>query len=251
MIEKPILFNTEMVKAILDGRKTQTRRVIKNICGNYDEIRANPCYHGAWNPIILGRVLSGFKCPYGNAGDKLWVRETWKVQSFSPDYFAICYKADGSHKELEDVPKDFSYLQDKFDDWQENLAFQSEKELEKMKFLEDENSEYRWVWKGESPLRWRPSIYLPRWASRINLRITDVRIERLQRLTYENAIAEGILHRTGEILGIDWYAGYIGAEWRTDPIIAFRDLWDSINGKRGYGWNKNPWVWVVEFEAVE
>jgi len=209
MIEKPILFNTEMVKAILAGKKTQTRRVVKPQpkweesptfidgfwCGRYTCFPGNP---DEPNVVLFDTMKSKY-----NVGDRLWVRETF---SYCIGSESFVYRAD-DHRANDPVVS--------------------------------------------GTIKWKPSIFMPRKVSRINLRITDVRIERLQRLTYENAIAEGILHRTGEIFGIDWYAGYIGAEWRTDPIIAFRDLWDSINGKRGYGWNKNPWVWVVEFEAVE
>jgi hypothetical protein len=164
MNERPILFSGEMVRAILEGRKTQTRRVIK------PQLRIN------------------YKCPYGQPGDRLWVRETW--QCFKPNTEEIINPNTVNIRAL---------------------AYRATNE-----------------WRG----KWRPSIHMPRWASRITLEITAVRVERLQDIGEVDAMREG--DPTCENTHIDW----------------FRALWDSINAKRGYSWESNPWVWVVEFQRI-
>ena len=166
--KKPILFSGEMVKAILDGRKTMTRRVVNpqftvNIMAD----------DGSWKWL---------KCPYGKPGDTLWVRETFAVNCVGGHDF-VFYRADcGSD--------------------------------------------------GDGA-KWKPSIFMPRKHSRINLHITEVRAERLQAISEADMMAEGITH---------------------DPQIAtwlkFASLWNSINEGRGYGWDANPWVWVVSFEKL-
>lgn len=183
----PIPFSTEMVRAILDGRKTQTRRVIK----------PQPTYEGA--STFGGDITIGFYCywkthkvsniqhlveyyPYGQVGDRLWVRES------------------------------YGYLIDN------SIAYRAN--------CND------WHLKNKYTIKWKPSIFMPRWASRIDLEIIDVRVERVQEITYEDIIAEGM-------------------KPRTKPISNFRKLWDSLNAKRGYGWGKNPWVWVIEFKVLE
>ena len=168
MSEKPIIFSSEMVKSILEGRKTQTRRVIKQ--------QEN---HAIDN------------CPFGKPGDTLWVRE----------------------KFLMHYPEDHSVLY--VDD------------MEKAGFKQSE-----WCWK--------PSIHMPRWASRINLVIKSVRVERLWYISENDAIAEGA---TPSCVGDD--LDYL--KYRSGYMF----LWDSINAKRGYGWDKNPWVWVIEFEVMK
>lgn len=183
MREHPILFSGPMVRAILEGRKTQTRRVCKvpSITpGNADTMRS----------IIAS-------CPYGQLGDLLWVREThyrftglpingkpWDGMIVAPDgnpYNARCY-----------------------DDYQLLGPLNSAAACVKV-----------------------PSIHMPRWASRLTLRIMDILIQRVQEITQEDAKAEG-------------------AEYQ----YKFMKLWDSINAKRGYSWESNPWVWAISFERV-
>lgn len=176
MNERPIIFSGEMVRAILDGRKTQTRRVVKGADVWVDE---------GQTPI---------KCPYGKPGDLLWVRETFKEFDDGDMY----YKAD------------YNYTPIHADD--------------------------------EEPIKWTPSIYMPRSASRITLRVKDVRVERVQEITGRDACKEGIQFR-----GINSGPPIKGNLYK-ENIQHFRALWDSINAKRGYGWDKKPWVWVVEFE---
>jgi hypothetical protein len=214
MAEKPILFSSEMVKAIFAGRKTQTRRV-----SGLEDVNKNP---DIWNlrrlatldymtkPSYRGRFGAYFEtdkiepntlhicpvvCPYGAPGDSLWVRETWGLYDTEP----------------KDGP---------------------EKAVVFYRASDGENYELRYQ-------LWRPSIFMPRWASRITLRITDVRVERLEEITEDDAIAEGA--PLGRVLGY----GRIGMQSHKEGFI---NLWDSINAKRGYPWTANPWVWVIEFE---
>ncbi len=177
---KPIIFNTDMVRAILDGRKTQTRRVIPR-----DVVTKN-----AIASIIRGGELGFTKCPYGQVGSKLWVRETW-VPTFQG--LDCLYKADETGK-----PSLFPVS------------------------------------------GWKPSIHMPRWASRITLEITEVRVERLQEISEEDAIAEGIPP----------FAPNGKVQSSTIPCKHFSTLWDSLNAKRGYGWETNPWVWVISFRRA-
>ena len=213
MKERPIIFNAPMVKAILEGRKTQTRRIAKNL------------------PVHL----YGVKCPYGQPGDRLWVRENWKVGAWDENNgrIAIDY-CDGPDKRWRTDPSDTDG--EKF----EKLWIQISDELIKKGIQYGEDGRYKWNI-GESPLNWKPSIFMPRWASRINLEIVDVRVERLQDITEEDAIAEGVSF--GHIT--DQATGEIDCE-ATD---AYEVLWESIYGHDS--WDKNPWVWVVEFKRVE
>jgi hypothetical protein len=196
MNEKPILFNGEMVRAILDGRKTQTRRVIK------------PQPTGFPKHLTEGTTLSftlkkkKWECPYAKRiDDRLWVRETW-----------------ASHEYMDDTrPSDFT------------------KSAQMLPLWYRANNQMHNVNQG----KWRPSIFMPRWASRITLHITDVRVERVQDISEEDAIAEGVLKAGGASLSL--YAAR----------HHFSQLWDRINAKRGYGWDINPWVWVVEFRLVD
>jgi hypothetical protein len=174
MKARPILFNTAMVRAILDGRKTQTRLVVKHV-----PHKDSP-YHTADG--IAAR------CPYGRPGDLLWVRETWSTNGMQTVYRA-------GHSALTEGIND-------------------------------------------ACLKWRPSIHMPRWASRITLRVASVRIERVMEISDRDALAEGVSLRAVEAAA---------GGWKFPATIVFAGLWDSINERRGYGWASNPWVWVIEF----
>lgn len=190
--ERPILFIAPMVRAILEGRKTQTRRIVKPQPSM--ECDCEPEGY-SWVPMHKGRELSHHQCPYGQPGDRLWVRETfsgpWCMGDTPPSKWGrssrIWYWADGNPEE---------------GDW----------------------------------TRPRPSIHMPRWASRITLEITDVRVERLQDISDADALSEGIYPTSTGL-----YAGAAKAE--------FRKLWESINGPES--WSANPWVWVIEFKKLE
>lgn len=238
MKERPILFSGEMVRAILDGRKTQTRRVVKTQLEVGVSVRCDECYLrkkpiGRSAPLVMANSLCdrdcpgygktpppgdlwpgesraefgyGFGvCPYGAPGDRLWVKETWRVWE------------GGS----------FSAFGEPLDP-----------DIQLGPAREGMPVEYRATTGDDGP--WRSSIYMPRWASRITLEITDIRAERVQDITNANIRAEG-MPVSGD--------GFMSPE---TPRIWFRDLWDSINGKKpGRSWRDNPWVWVIEFRRVE
>ena len=212
MKERPILFSTEMVKAILEGRKTQTRRIIKKQphgAGEWVRQLASWLFPNV-NPYIK------LKCPYGQPGDRLWVRETWALNPWS--YLGGCkyiYRSD-----YESFPK--------------NEIGKSYPDIDK----------------------WRPSIFMPREACRILLEVTDVRVERLQDITEEDAKAEGITDiefypDEGFPLSIGHMAGQDDGKTslHTTRVKAYAALWESINGEGS--WEKNPWVWVISFERIQ
>ena len=178
MKERPIIFSTPMVRAILDGRKTQTRRVIREARGAKSLYAGEK--DGLWVVERFGDAAQSLiRCPYGRVGDRLWARETYELI-----------------------------------------------------YWRDEN---RLVYRADSEVhinRWIPAIHMPRFAARLFLRIEDIRVERLQSITDEDAWAEGVFPEDG------------------DAVAAFADLWDRINGKRGFGWDTNPLVWVVQFQKI-
>jgi hypothetical protein len=208
--ERPILFSGPMVRAILEGRKTQTRRVIKDPIPEWVTEFGHTffCLPGE----ISGRGLHPehgpaeilFRCRYGKKGERLWVRESWHRVPNHPDMregdprVIVGYAAGG-----------------------ERMVRCSTAAPQVSRHL-------------------RPSIHMPRWASRINLEITGFRIERLQQITEADAAREG----------------FIESEDHT-PRGAFRQLWDSINGgnlRHGgspWAWTQNPWVWVLEFRRLD
>jgi hypothetical protein len=219
--ERPILFSAEMVRAILDGRKTQTRRVVKHpalaqpdaaIEWLSDRETVPHGHYSGWAVKCDAPLLLPVACPYGAPGDLLWVREAWRAPG---DAIADALP-----------PSDFVA------DAQANVAW----------YEAD----------GEAPStagRLRPSIHMPRWASRLTLRVTEVRVQRAQDISEADAIAEGCA-------GEDWVESspYIAGQ-HTDsgtlPSEEFKALWNSINAKRGFGWDANPWVWAITFEIAE
>lgn len=220
MAEKPIIFSGPMVRAILDGRKTQSRRVVDRLngIGAITEFglteTAGYDFHFrdrrmSWNDVRRQWVLD--RCPYGKPGDLLWVRETWgKGYTYGGSNAVFWFRADGETRFMEN-PKVIC-------DW------------------------------GRPPnnAKWRPSIHMPKKFARLWLRVTDVRCERVQDISEEDALAEGIEEWEGMFKDYSKEAG-----WLREPRDSFRTLWDSINAKRGYGWEKNPWVWAYTFERVE
>lgn len=197
--EKPILFSGAMVRAILEGRKTQTRRVIKTQPTTFPDQGS-----GLWHHVRGAKWESGlpYICPYGKPGTYLWVRETFNVGWL--DGGKVLYRADGGSAKKAGYPAEPVY---------------------------------------------KPSIHMPRWASRITLEIVSIKVERVQDISEAGAISEGIYR--GEN---GFYANYPEGEtvpgWR-DPRKSFQSLWDSINLDRGYGWENNPFVWAIEFKRLE
>lgn len=197
MKERPILFSGEMVRALLDGRKTQTRRAVK----------PQPSSGAHWSQIVVdghGGWVDGhgspLRCPYGQPGDRLWVRE---AHAFVPEPAYRC--STGIYQQTNPA-----------DSYQACV--------------------YRENFDRARSFPWRPSIHMPRWASRILLEVVSVRVERLQEISEADARAEGI---PGP-----------GPENPWDVAINdFRSIWESINGAGS--WEANPWVWVVEFRVIE
>lgn len=236
MKERPILFTGEMVRAILEGRKTQTRRVMKP-----QPVKSGYFWEWAgagWNRDDIGAsVMSGHSLavrgPYGLIGDRLWVKEThvfewWEDEPKPPTDRPIHYHAgDGSEW---DEPY---WL------WPHYRATDPAPEL----YYPDHGED-------EPHCRWRPSIFMPRWASRITLEIVDIRIERLQHISVEDVLAEGIKQTEPDGFYLAPLAGVPDFPWG-DARMAYAALWNSINEKSGFGWDQNPWVWVVEFKRVE
>lgn len=237
---RPIIFNGHMVRAILSGRKTQTRRVMieppdKFTHIDFDEKQG---WHWWWNVerhytdhSDVEREYRPINCPHGKPGGQLWVREKFAL------YQTVNHirRSDGrASDEISDGL--IGYCADGFDtieDFREHIRQMSGADLEAV------------VIDGD---RWKPSIHMPRWASRINLEVVSVRVESVQDITEEDAKAEGV---DGGCLN----CGESSAEQscgcdRPEPNYrdAFSGLWDSINAKRGYDWASNPWVWVVEFK---
>jgi hypothetical protein len=207
--ERPILFSGPMVRALLSGQKTQTRRVVK------PEWQGLPLD----NPEYARRALES--CPYGVADDRLWVRETHQIADARPEL----YEKAIADRPTEPWPAHVTYAAD--DD-----AIQSVVDIPPAEWRESFDVDH---------VRWRPSIHMPRWASRISLELTDVRVEPLQKIGEADAIAEGV----------EEYAKAALSQKNDDsPVDRYRYLWDSLNAKRGYGWDVNPWVWVLAFRRV-
>jgi len=218
-VEKPILFNTVMVQAILEGKKTRTRRIVK-LNGNTPNFYGRDKLYKLVNQLNeKTKLFAGFykdsdvfsyegkeqidaiyfKAPY-QVGDVLYVRETWQESECFD--FAVKGK--------------YAYL-----------ANEEEFRL---------SQEYQ--------IKWRPSIHMPRVAARLFLKVTDVRVERLKNITEEEALKEGFISTAKSTPKGDDYTGLYAYEH-------FLETWDKIYSKQGNGWNENPWVWVIEFEKIQ
>lgn len=211
MKERPILMNGAMVRATLAGTKTQTRRVVKPQPQMVTDRAIQP-WDGDAAALLRLLEQTGKACPYGQPGDRLWVRE-----AFSGPH--IWERSDDD--EVPAVPPSA---------WPKDSPI--------------------WYWADGEPTHgdWtkpRPSIHMPRWASRITLEITSVRVERLQEISEVDAAAEGMQFSTDHI---GPWSG-TGERWWDSARWAFKDLWLSINGPDS--WTANTWVWVVEFKRVE
>lgn len=239
--ERPVLFAGDMVRAIESGTKTQTRRIMKPLADTQgrtflyrngkvwaslteDELApldgdepqsvfgAEALFDGehCYSPVVVGKGPKGegnpLRCPYGQPGDRLWVREAWQVFSKEP------------HRDWPGVPVD------------------------RPQIVSEWNPLHCVCWRADGPLNqgelWRPSIHMPRWASRLLLEITDIRIEQLKEISEADAQAEGANpYLLNPLVPADTYTE------------AFQDLWESINGPES--WDANPWVWAVSFKRIE
>lgn len=246
MTERGMIFNAEMVRAILDGRKTQTRRIMKvqpesNQLGLLlitDSTKHSDIgkYHWAESNATGNHVRSKlFSCPFGAVGDRIWVRETW----------AILGNEDGCCI-----------------DWEEKLCKADERSAARIcrASCEQRPGNYGlWSipddadWKPHTKDyqyegAWRPSIHMPRWASRILLEITDVRVEQLNAISEEDATAEGV-PPAGSLLP-DYPGTFLTPKGDfATAKVAFQRLWESIYGEES--WKANGWVWVISFKRVE
>lgn len=213
--ERPILFSDLLVRAILDGRKTETRRVVRG--ADTDVCRA---VRDGW--FVDSRNAPLFplpRCPYGEPGDTLWVREAFRpLVSYDGAWWPTRRIRDAERYEHRAEGKDLSGY-------------------------------------GMDGAAWRPSIHMPRAAARIFLRVTDVRVERVQDITPAGVVAEGLrwsgwgraVGRDGRDIVCDGH----NANAARAGLRHFRSVWDDINAKRGFGWDANPWVWVVAFERID
>ena len=210
--EHPILFTGEMVRAIFEGRKKQTRRVVKP--QPYKDDYSKPTLKdGLWAFPSEVRYPMITSCPYGVFGDRLWARETLKTHNDE----RMTYSADGESR------------------------------------YPESDDERAWIWKRKTNST-ISSIHMPKWATRLWLEITGIRVERVQEINHKDALSEGCYDFVVES-DSKYYNDHEftvnapnGDIHRQTALIAFRELWDSINAKRGYGWESNPWVWVIEFK---
>lgn len=223
MAERPILFSGPMVRALLDGSKTQTRRVVKpqfapdaepaEMGATNERGHQISGHSGLWWDDTTGDADASIRCPFGQPGDRLWVREAWRVtrrhdknppRDIRPRECTVFFEAGGS------------------------IANQDGGEWERDDWPKRPGPLPEWVGKR------RPGMFMPRWASRITLEITGVFVERLQTISRGDAMAEGcpFPNMANGDNPCQWYAG----------------LWARINGVDS--WDANPWVWVVEFERV-
>lgn len=195
-----MIFNAEMVRALLDGRKTQTRRPIKWKQTRFTEIgEREDGSKWPWSEDAEHACDFWHPCPFGAVGDRIWVREAFRVHSRAIDVATLVYKASERNSWTEQTRR-------------VPVAVCN---------------------KPATPEKWIPSLHMPRWASRILLEITGVRVERLRSMSQDDARAEGVIAASGPM----------------EAGLAFRELWDSIYGEES--WKANPWVWVIEFKRVE
>lgn len=230
MRERPIIFNADMVRAVLDGRKTQTRRIMRvqpsaDFCPMNMELKTG--FNARWyTPGLVDKdgylqpakkqvfgvagEDEGYTCPFGAVGDRLWVRETFRVHSRATDVATLVYKASEQQS------------------WTQQTHRVPIEKCNKPAVVD----------------KWTPSIHMPRWASRITLEITGVRVERLQDISREDAISEGgpPSHPSIDAVSLDYGFPDFSRSW-------FGQTWWSIYGEES--WQANPWVWVIEFKRVE
>ncbi|HGK4215605.1 TPA: hypothetical protein ACJ2PZ_001848 [Klebsiella pneumoniae] len=209
MKERGMIFNGEMVRVILDGRKTQTRRPVKF-----------PVHDKNLGCELAGNELAGelsagnyLNSAFGKPGDRIWVREAFRVHSLATDVATLVYKASERNS------------------WTEQTHCVPVAVCNK----------------PATPEKWTPSLHMPRWASPILLEITDVRVERLNAISEEDARAEGIIDGGCLNCGEPEPCGCANPD--PDATDAFAYLWQSIYGQEN--WNANPWVWVISFKRVE
>ncbi|HHN5433501.1 TPA: hypothetical protein ACQ7GO_005382 [Klebsiella pneumoniae] len=219
MKERGMIFNGDMVRAILDGRKTQTRRPIKWKQTRFTEIgEREDGSKWPWSEDAEHACDFWHPCPFGAVGDRVWVRETWGVVSHELDEDGRIqpWTPNRPATAIHEMPFGNGY-------YTGHAIYAADGD-----FTWGDDDGYE---DGRSC--WKPSIHMPKAASRILLEITDVRVERLRSMSQDDARAEGVIAASGPM----------------EAGLAFRELWDSIYGEES--WKANPWVWVIEFKRVE
>ncbi|MBW2958933.1 hypothetical protein JGZ96_015690 [Hafnia paralvei] len=221
--ERGMIFNSEMVRAILSGQKTQTRRIVKNVSSDSCMTLKEPSKN---RDGIYTHVMDAPEhglCPFGAVGDRIWVRETWGVVSHELDEDGRIqpWNPDRPATAIQEMPFGNGYYSghaiyaaDGDFTWGDDDGYEDERSY------------------------WKPSIHMPRAASRILLEITDVRVERLNDISEEDAKAEGVSPPARTITPPE-------AVYR----VVFGELWRSIYGDEN--WEKNPWVWCISFRRLE
>ncbi len=221
---RPILFSGAMVRALLEGRKTQTRRIIKPqppiACDRSIVMPASAEVAFTHDTTMLVYPGNGdwIRCPYGQPGERLWVRETfYHGDAWYPDRPGLEWKNCHRGELCTWVDYRATYKPDRGE---------------------------------ERDFPWTPSIFMPRWASRITLEIESVRVDRLQEISGDDAITEGVAGRTAFEDSGKHYSipGAPSIVWEHDPVAVYAQLWESINGPGS--WALNPWVWVVTFKKI-
>jgi len=266
MKERPILFSSEMVRAILDGRKTQTRRPVnpqppKNalngvLCWPTGGEGMPKSWIGKFGymyevPSVGGHTESKFiTSPYGGPGDRLWVRETWRVYAIYPgEPIEIEFKADMKHAPVDEAATE---------EWEMKIWDQTVEELKRFGCSCEENTEYDIS--NYPSFKWRPSIHMPRWACRTILEIVDVRMETIQDILRDEAFAEGIevvdpyeyAEECRPLRYFAYFKDYLDQNnFVSDPIVSFQTLWDSIYSKKQFSFSDNGLVWVYDFKKLE
>lgn len=222
MRERPILFSARMIRALLDGRKSQTRRLVKPQPEADEEYGGYHWPARAARSMVTTEEMTAFS-PYGTRGDRLWVREAFAYSVKDPD---------ATNEE---------YTEDNYD-----IVYRATQEHDGEWTNYDEDGK-------QSPVKpkWKPGIHMPRWASRITLEVAKIRVERLWSISEDDAWAEGIAELDGSLddAAICRAAKTLGCSYE-DGRATFGALWNSINGERT-SLASNPWIWVVEFKLVE
>jgi len=233
--ERPILFSAPMVRAILGGAKTQTRRVVKDRRRQWER-HSEVDEDDNW-PVCEDEYGDWYRmrCPYGVPGDRLWVKETW--------YCDHCFVGDlnltmNCGRIGPDVEPDRAKCE---------AEWRGDGDTGSMMYYRADGEIWQQMEQSGTGFNWRSPRFMPRWASRILLEITDVSVQRVQDISDDDAIAEGLdaEHADGH--------GYVVASPNGYVLVrdAFRELWGSINAKRGFGWAENPWVWALTFRRVQ
>lgn len=248
MTERPILFSAPMILALLGNRKTQTRRIVKPqpVCSTHEFWQKHPDFVPSFNEEdwslycgvcgggqrLTRTNVTGIRNPYGVNGDRLWVKETfapWRNTSieYPLEWESLVTSDDRGGLTLKQWVEEYGHQN-------VNVAYRAD---------------------GENEEGWMSPLFMPRWASRLTLEITEVRVQRLQDISDDDCVAEGMrIHENPSCevgVGRFMYTAFPGEHslWDLNAKTAYRNLWESINGKDS--WDANPWLWCISFRKVE